>query len=160
MRRGFVCLLLVVCLLAGCVDGYPEGIKISCKDLTLTIPGDFIDLSGEDIGDGEFLYGRNTLIFTGLAEDKSTLQEMTLDEYTGFVISGNKRTCTPTVFGDGYLFSYEAAVDGAPYTYTIATGEGTSNFWILEFYCPSEDLAENQPEIDMILSGLQFQKNS
>ena len=160
MRRGFVCLLVVLCLLTGCADGYPEGIKIQCKDLQLTIPGDFIDLSGEGIGDGDFLYGRNTLVFTGLAEDKSTLQEMTLDEYTGYVISGNQLTCTPTVFGDGYLFSYEATVADVPYTYTIATGEGADNFWILEFYCPSADLPQNQPEIDIILTGLQFQKNS
>ena len=160
MRRGFVCLLVVLCLLTGCADGYPEGIKIQCKDLQLTLPGDFIDLSDEGIGDGEFLYGRNTLVFTGLAEDKNGLQEMTLDEYTGYVISGNELTCSPIVCGDGYLFSYEATIGEIPYTYTIATGEGASNFWILQFYCPSADLAENQPEIDIILSGLQFQKNS
>ncbi len=156
MRRGIVCLLVVFCLLTGCADGYPEGIKIACKDLQVTIPGDFIDLSNEDIGDGDFLYGRNTLIFTGLAEDKTTLQEMTLDEYTAYVINGNQLTCTPTVYGSGYLFSYEANVGDTPYTYTIVTGEGTDNFWILQFYCPSEDLAENQPEIDMILSALEF----
>ncbi len=160
MRRGIVCLLVVLCLLTGCADAYPEGIKLQCKDLQLTIPGDFIDLSGEGIGDGEFLYGRNRLIFTGLAEDKTTLQEMTLDEYTGFVISGNQLTCTPTVYGDGYLFSYEATVDGEAYTYTIATAEGADNFWILEFYCPSRDLEENRGEIDIILQGLEFQKNS
>ena len=160
MRRGFVCLLVVLCLLTGCADGYPEGIKIQCKDIQLTLPGDFIDLSDEGIGDGDFLYGRNTLIFTGFAEEKATLQEMTLDEYTGYVISGNKLTCTPTVYGDGYLFSYEATVDGAPYTYVTATGEGINNFWTFQFYCPSEDLEENKAEIDIILQGLEFQKNS
>ncbi len=160
MRRGVVCLLVVFCLLTGCADGYPEGINLQCKDLHFTIPGDFIDLSNEGIGDGEFLYGRNRLIFTGLAENKDALQEMTLETYTDYVISGNELTCTPTVCGDGYLFSYEAKVGDVPYTYTIATAEGASNFWILEFYCPTEDLSENQPEIDMILSGLQFQKNS
>lgn len=160
MRRGLLCLLVALCLLTGCADGYPEGIKIECKDLILTIPGDFIDLSEEGIGDGEFLYGRNRLIFTGLAEDKSTLQEMTLDTYTSYVITGNELTCTPTVWGSGYLFSYEATVGNVPYTYTVATAEGTDNFWILQFYCPSEDLSENQPEIDIILSALELQKNS
>lgn len=160
MRRGLLCLLVALCLLTGCANGYPEGIKIECKDLILTIPGDFIDLSEEGIGDGEFLYGRNRLIFTGLAEDKSTLQEMTLDTYTSYVITGNELTCTPTVWGSGYLFSYEATVGNVPYTYTVATAEGTDNFWILQFYCPSEDLSENQPEIDIILSALELQKSS
>ena len=156
MRRGMICLLVVVCLLTGCADGYPEGATIQCKDLTFTIPGDFIDLSGERIGDGDFLYGRNTLIFTGFAEDKATLKKMTLDEYTAYVISGNKLSCSPTVFGDGYLFSYTATIDGAPYTYTIVTREGTTHFWIFQFYCPTADLSQNQPEIDMILASLQF----
>ena len=46
-------------------------------------------------------------------------------------------------------------IDNTPYTYTTATVEGKNNFWILQFYCPSADLAANQPEIDIILQSIQ-----
>ena len=158
MKGKWTAVLLVVlaiCLLTGC-DQYPLGNTVICKDLQLTVPGDFMDLSAESYAlDADFMYGWNTLVCKGLAEDKSQLQEMSLDGYTALVISGNGRSCTPQPCGDGYMFSYEAAIGDASYTYTIATYEGPSNFWILQFYCPSEDLEKNQPEINMILESIQ-----
>ena len=40
------------------------------------------------------------------------------------------------------------------YTYTAATFEADTYFWILQFYGPTADLQENQPEIDIILESL------
>ena len=150
-----LCLLLPVSLLAGCGDDFPEGKTLTYSDMQLTLPGDFIDLSAEGIdADADFLYGRKTLIVKGAAEDKSKLQEMTLEEYTSAVIAGNRLQCTPQAFGKGYQFTYETAVGDEKYTYVTATFEGNSNFWLFQFYCPTADLQENQPEIDMILSGI------
>ena len=149
-RRIFAC-LLVVLMLAGCSD--PVGKAVTHKDLTLILPADFIELTGDDNAD--FLYGRHSLVFQGLAESKESLETMTLQAYTDRVISANKKTATPKASGDGYIFTYEAQVDGAIYSYTVATYEGQENFWILQFFCPKEDLAENQPEIDIILEGIQ-----
>ena len=157
---GCFCLVLAVflalgCLLTGC-DDYPTGRSVTHKDLTLILPGDFLDLSGEETArDAEFLYGRYTLVFKGLAESKESLQEMTLETYTSYVISGNRLTCSPAAFGDGYLFTYEAKIGDTVYSYTVATYETPANFWILQFYCPKDKLAENQPEIDIILQGIQ-----
>ena len=156
--RIFACLLVILCLLSGC-DNYPEGRSVTHKDLTLILPGDFLDLSGESYAEGaDSFYGRNRLVLKGLSESKSALQKMTLAEYTAHVISGNGLTCTPTASGDGYLFTYEAPVGDTVYTYTTATYEGQENFWILQFYCPKDTLSENQPEIDIILEGIQPQK--
>ncbi len=157
MKRFTACLLVAVCLLTGCTnDAYPEGMSIACKDLLLTVPGDFLDLSGESYAqDADFLFGHDTLVFRGMAECKDDLKEMTLAEYTAYVISGNELSCTPEACGNGYLFSYEAPIADTVYTYTTATFEGDSYFWILQFYCPSENLAENEPEIDIILEGVQ-----
>ena len=153
-RRLCVCLLVLVCLLGGCTD--PVGRAVTHKDLTLILPGDFLDLSGETAADGaDFLYGRYTLVFKGLAESKSNLRDMTLTEYTAYVISCNQLSCAPAPFGDGYLFTYEANVGDTVYSYTVATYEARENFWILQFYCPKDTLAENQPEIDIILEGIQ-----
>jgi hypothetical protein len=157
---GYLCLVLAVCLLAaclltGCGDSYPDGKPLTFTDMQLTLPGDFIDLSGEDIdADADFLYGRKTLIVKGAAEDKSKLQEMTLEQYTSLVISGNNLQVSPVSNGKGYGFTYEKAVGEELYTYVTATFEGNTNFWIFQFYCPTADLQENQPEIDMILSGI------
>ena len=153
-RRVFVCLLALVCVLSGCSD--PVGKAIDHKDITLILPADFLDLSGESYAvDADFLYGRNSLVFKGLSENKAALQKMTLAQYTGYVISGNGLSCSPVVFGDGYLFTYEAPIGDTVYSYTTATYEGQENFWIFQFYCPKVDLAENQPEIDIILEGIQ-----
>ena len=151
-RRIFVC-LLVVFLLAGCSD--PVGYGVTHKDLTLILPADFIALENADGAD--FLYGRHSLVFKGLAESKESLQAMTLQEYTDFVISGNKKDAVPKESGAGYIFTYEANVGEEVYSYTVATYEGQENFWILQFYCPKDTLAENQPEIDIILEGIQPQ---
>ena len=156
---AFVSILVAMCLLGGCADNYPEGQTVTYGDLQITLPGDFIDLSAESYAeDAEFLYGRNTLILKAMAEKKDTLQKMTLDAYTSLVIKGNQLTCVPEVFRDGYLFSYETMVGNENYTYTTAVFEGQTNFWLLQFYCPSVNLSENQPEIDIILSAVQLQK--
>ena len=148
-------LMMGVCLLAGCGDTYPEGKILTFPDMQLTLPGDFIDLSQEGIdADADFLYGRKTLIVKGAAEEKAKLQEMTLEEYTALVISGNQLQCTPQAYGKGYQFTYETAVGEENYTYITATFEGKTNFWLFQLYCPTAELAENQPEIDMILSGI------
>ncbi len=148
-------LLMVCCLLTGCDDGYPEGKTLTFSDLQLTLPGDFIDLSGENIGaDADFIYGRKTLIVTGAAEDKTKLQKMTLEEYTSLVISGNQLQTSPQSLGMGYQFSYERLVGVEKYTYITVTFEGKDNFWLFQFYCPTADLQEYRPEIDIILSGI------
>ena len=161
---GYFCLVVAVCLLAaclltGCGDSYPEGKILTFSDMQLTLPGDFVDLSNEGIeADADFIYGRKTLIVTGAAEDKTKLQEMTLEEYTSLVISGNRLEVTPVASGKGYLFTYEKTVGGQLYTYVTMTQEGKNNFWLFQFYGPTEDLQENQPEIDMILSGITPEK--
>ena len=150
-----LCLLLTVSVLTGCGKEFPEGKILQFGDMALTLPGDFIDLSGEGIdADADFLYGRKTLVVKGAAELKSQLQEMTLEEYTALVISGNKLEVTPIAFGKGYTFTYEKTVGGESYTYVTATFEGNTNFWLFQLYGPTKDLQENQPEIDMILSGI------
>lgn len=155
---AFVSVVVAVCLLGGCADNYPQGQTVVYEDLQITLPGDFIDLSKEAYAeDANFLYGRNTLILKAMAEKKTSLQEMTLDGYTSLVIKGNELTCAPEAFRDGYLFSYETPVGNENYTYVTAVFEGEINFWLLQFYCPSANLTENQPEMDMILSAVQLQ---
>lgn len=156
-RRLIVCVLVLVCLLTGCTDKdkYPVGITLDLQDISVTLPGDFSDLSGESYAeDADFMYGRKTLVVMGLSEKKEGLKVKNLVEYTDSVIRGNNLSCTAVPNGNGYLFTYEKPLDNTTYTYTVATFEGEINFWILQFYCPKENLRENQPEIDIILESL------
>ena len=160
-RRLIVCVLVLACLLSGCLDKekYPDGLRKEFDDIIVTLPGDFADLSGEEVAkDADFMYGRKTLVVMGLSEKKADLQGITLAQYTQKVIQGNGLSCSATPAGDGYLFTYEKTLGETPYTYTIATYEGINNFWILQFYGPTENLQENQPEIDIILEGIQPKK--
>ena len=106
-------------------------------------------------GEPDFVYGRYSLVFQGLSESKESLEEMTLRAYTDRVISANQKKTTPQASGAGFIFTYEADVDNTVYSYTVATYETQENFWILQFFCPKEDLTENQPEINIILEGIQ-----
>lgn len=155
MKRLALLLIAAVLLLGGCSD--PVGMPLACKDIQLTIPADFIDLSGEDYAkNSDFYFGRKTLIFHGLSEYKAIfLEEMSLEEYTAHVIEANELTCSAEANGSGYLFSYEAPIGDTTYTYITATYEGADYFWILQFYCPTANLAENQAEIQIILESLQ-----
>ncbi len=156
-RRIFAVLLAVVCLLAGCGNSelYPEGMNITCKDLEMTIPGDFVDLSAEESAkDADFMYGWKTLVYMGLSQPKADLPNTTLSQYTNRVIQDNQLPCTPIPTGNGYLFVYQKLLDDTDYTYTVATFETAENFWILQFYGPSADSPEHQPEIDIILASL------
>ena len=158
MRRHVIAVILaVVFLFAGCGNSalYPEGMNITCKDLALTVPGDFADLSAEESAkDADFMYGRKTLVFMGLSQPKAELPGMTLSQYTNRVIEDNQVPCIAVPTGGGYLFTYEKTLGDTVYIYTVATYETTENFWILQFYGPAENLQENQPEIDIILESI------
>ena len=151
-RRILACILVILCLLTGCSSD-PEGRAVTHKDLILILPADFLELAGE--GTEDFLYGRHSLVFKGLSESKAGMQDLTLAGYTDRVIQANEKTATAQASGAGYLFTYEAPVGDTVYAYTVATFEGRENFWILQFYCPKDKLEENQPEINVILEGIQ-----
>jgi len=146
-------ILAIICLLGGCSS--PEDKSVICQDLTFTLPTVFLNLSEEAYAkDADFLYGRDKLAVMGLAEKKSVLKKMTLEEYTGYVISGNKLSCTPVKTQAGYQFTYETAVDGVRYTYTSATVETAEHFWIVQCYCPSGDAAGYRDMMEEILGSL------
>ena len=149
-----LCLTMLICLLGGCSS--PAGKPITCKDLTLKLPGEFYDFSGESYAkEADFFYGRDKLIVMGMAEEKTILKKMTLEEYTELVIQGNKLQCVPRRLSNGYCFTYETPTsDGTYYIYTVATFESGTRFWILQLYCPSDDYPERQKMIVEILESV------
>ena len=153
-RTAFLlCLMTIICLLGGCSS--PAGKPIACKDLTLNLPGEFFDLSGESYAkEADFFYGLDKLIVMGMAEEKTLLKKMTIEEYTDLVITGNGLTCIPRQLSNGYCFTYEAAVGEDTYIYTTAIFESGTRFWILQCYCPSEEYESKHDLIVEILESV------
>lgn len=146
-------LVIALCLLGGCA--HSANTEIICGDISLTLPGAFMDLSKESYGaETDFLYGRGSLIVLGLSEKKESLNQMTLEQYTQLLIAENKRTCTPEKRNGGYCFTYEASVGEQMYTYVTATFEDQENFWIVQCYCPREDYGNTQTAIAAILAQI------
>lgn len=152
MRR-ILCVIAIVCLLGGCASR-ADGVY-TCKDLTLSLPGDFEDLSEEPYGqDTDFLLGQDKLIIMGLAEKKTDLPQLSLKDYTDLVLQGNNLTCKAQETANGYLFSYEAPVDGEVYAYEAVTLESSDHFWVIQCYCPAEHYRMLEPLIAGILANV------
>ncbi len=152
MRR-ILCVIAIVCLLGGCAS-QPDNVY-TCKDLTLTLPGVFEDLSGEPYGkDADFLLGQDKLSVMGLAEKKADLPGLSLKDYTALVLQGNGLTCKAQEMGSGYLFSYEAPVEEEIYTYETVTLETGNYFWVIQCYCPADHYRMLEPLIAGILANV------
>ena len=124
-------------------------------DLQMNVPDEFHNMSDQEFAkDADFLFGWDTLIVKGMAEKKSDLRTMTLEEYTQLLITGNALNCSATVGGNGYRFVYRAAVGERSYTYFSATYEGKENFWSVQCYCPSEDFAKHQAAMEELLNSV------
>ena len=152
--RTAVCFLLILCLL-GCSAA--KDTQITCKELTLTLPEIYLDLSAESYAEeADFLYGRGRLIVMGLGEAKSELKTATLDGYTALVLKAHALTCSPERTGNGYRFSYDAPVGDPVYSYVTATYESSAHFWVIQCYCPAEYLETYAQEISTILDSVRL----
>lgn len=152
MRR-ILCVIAIVCLLGGCASRADA--VYTCKDLTLSLPGDFEDLSEEPYGqDTDFLLGQDKLIIMGLAEQKTTLKEMDLKTYTALVIQGNHLDCQAETIDGRYRFTYEAPVEDTLYTYEAITLETDKHFWVIQCYCPADHYRMLEPLIEGILANV------
>ena len=155
MKRCTAVCLLVILFLFGC--SAPKDSQVSCKDLTLTLPEAYLDLSGEPYAeDTDFLYGRDQLIVLGLGEKKSDLDIYTLDAYTAQVLNGNALACALETVGNSYRFTYEAPVGDTRYSYVTGTYESPEYFWVVQCYCPTQYLETYRQEISAILDSVKI----
>ncbi len=153
MKRLFA-ILATVLLILGTLSGCSREV-FTCGDLQMDMPREFVQLTQSTDGENrDFLYGRDTLIVKGMAEKKSGLKKMTLEEYTDLMITGNELECSATVAGNGYRFVYQAKVGEGSYTYFSGTFEGKENFWSIQCYCPSEDFAMYLSDMEALLNSV------
>ena len=161
--KKLLCVVLAICLCLGlCACGQKEVAQVShtFKDLTISLPENFIDLSDEAYATGlEFLQGLDPIAVNGLREEKSVFAsyglELDLERYAKLVVMANNLSVQPQEIDGVLTFTYEATTDGVSYTYVVTVWETESAFWTVQAYCPTADYAKVQDQMWEILKSVQ-----
>lgn len=154
MKKYLIVFLLLSLCLTAC--GNDAAMVPHTHDgLTISIPEDFIDLSGEEFaGTLNFVYGLDPIAVNGLMEPKSTFEacglELDAQRYGEFVIMANKVTAELVEKDDILTFTY--ASNG--YTYVVTVWETEDAFWTVQAYCPTEDFKASEKDMWKILSSV------
>ena len=164
--RKFAAWILVLMLLAGTLTGcgnHPLGLSpqvLQCADLTITLPGHFLDLGDKDYARGlPFVYGFGDTAVMGLKEPRSVLDpylgESSTAAYAKLFLEVNKLN-VPVEENDGLtLFRYTQQTQGVQISYLCAAYMGKENYWIVQTYCASEDMDKLESDFLEILRSVQ-----
>ena len=149
-----IALLLCASLLCGCSlmpDMLPP-IEVKAGDLTMTLPGYFENMVGDDMADQAgnfFLYQYSEIMITGLRDDYSVFEEVpTLEEYAqGLITMSSGQISSQVEIIDGMVtFTYRQLENSESYTYITAVFAGTEAFWMVTAGCKTVnfDLAKDK----------------
>ncbi len=140
--------VLLLTLFAGCKGAAPK--QFSQDGFTLELTEVYLDYT-EDDGERPFFYGNTKMGVVGLREYKSDMDEiypdMTLEQYAQLASQLNE-VDSEIAEKDGVpYFSYEADVDGEPYSYLGTFYETEDSFWLVQVYCKSADYADMESRL-------------
>ena len=153
--KKFILLLVVLSLcLAGC-GAEETSAPHAVQDLTIRIPTDYIDLSGEAFAEGlDFFYGKDPIIINGLRETKETFMayglELDLQTYGELLMESNNVSSQLTQKDNIWNFSYTSG----DFTYVVTLWETEEAFWTVQAYCPTADYDSIKDDIWEILSSV------
>lgn len=153
--KKLIILALILCVcLSGCAHEAADP-SYAFEDLSIQIPEDYINLTGEDFAQGlQFVFGKDPIALNGLREEKATFAayglQLDLEDYGNLLRKANnvqgelKRT-------DGiWNFSYDAK----GFTYVVTLWETEEAFWTVQSYCPTENYSEVKDQMWKILSSV------
>ena len=152
MKKVFLLLLIVSLCVSGC-SAKENTAPHNHEDLTIRIPTDYIDLSGEEYAqDLTFIYGLAPVTVSGLRDDKSmfTAFDLDLNGYGRLVLELNNLGSELTEKDGIPTFTYEAN----RYTYLVTFWETESAYWTVQAYCPTADYDSVSDDIWEILSSV------
>lgn len=154
MKKAAV-LLLVLCLgIAGC--GKESAlVPRTHGDLTIGIPGDYLDLSEESFAEGlDFIYGLDPIAVNGLREPKETFTayglELDLERYGDLLLKSNQVDAGLSRQEELLYFTYTA--NG--YTYLVTLWETDTAFWTVQAYCPADHFRRAEDTMWRILRSV------
>ena len=154
MRKLILLLLALSLCLTACGEK-TETASHSYEDLTIQIPTDYIELTGEDFAEGlDFVFGCDPIALNGLREEKATFAAyglaMDLQRYGELIRLSNNVSGDITQRDGIWTFSYESG----GFTYVVTLWETQDAFWTVQAYCPTKNFSEVQKDIWTILSSV------
>ena len=136
--RVLLCVLLVVCTLAGC-SAAPK--TFTFQELSITVPGELKDVSSKsEFYQYTFTLDSDEMAVFGNREPAGQLNAsgMTLEDYAELIHTANGFSFIPTQrAGHDYLYSYnEATADGTAFKYLIGYFQDGDIFWLIQVAVP------------------------
>ena len=153
--KKFILLLVVLSLcLSGC-GAKETSAPHAFQDLTLRIPTDYIDLSGEAFAEGlDFVFALDPVTINGLREAKETFTayglELDLQTYGELLMESNHVRSQLDQKNGIWHFSYTSG----DFTYVVTLWETEEAFWTVQAYCPTADYDSVSDDIWEILSSV------
>lgn len=151
-----IALLAVLCLIfCGCAK---EDQVVTVQELTITVPGDYIDCSMEDYAASyTMVYGSKTGAVMALKELRSTFAEygmenMSVMEYAELLKEGYQLD-TALVESNGMVsFTFENQGN----TYLAGAFATEDAFWLIQAGCPSGNFNSQKETLQKILNSVTF----
>ena len=157
-----LCAFLALCLLfCGC-NASPREQTVTCGELVLTLPASYIDLSDQEYAKGfPLVYGFENEAVLALSESRATLEayypDINAEKYAMLFVETNALDSQVGKLGELVTFTYAADAEEAALTYLCGVFMSEENFWCVQFYCPTEDFADNQERFMGYLQKIQVQ---
>ena len=159
-RIRLLALLAAVCLIfCGCAV---EDQIVTADELTITVPGDYIDCSAEDYAAGYTLvYGSKNGAVMVLKESRAAFEEyglsdMTAQDYVQLLKEGYQLNLV-TEEADGMVtFKFENEGN----TYLAGVFASDNAFWMIQAGCPTADFADQEETFRGILDSVSFKPNN
>jgi hypothetical protein len=153
--RKLILLLLVFALCFTACGAKETTAPHTYDDLTIRIPTEYVELTGEDFAAGlDFIFGLDPIAINGLREEKATFEayglSLDLESYGSFVILANNVSATLEQKDGIHTFSYESG----GFTYVTTIWETEDAFWTVQAYCPTENYAKAKKDMWNILSSV------
>ena len=149
MKRRITKLLslcLMACLMLTACGGTTKTTEFSCDGLTMTVPADYRQMTGEEVQAYTFALTNNKTILMGLREEKAIFRsfgmELTLDDYMQIIREANQQEMTVDTYNGQYMIKFESVVEGNRFKYLASVYESEDAFWLIQFGCPESDFED------------------
>ena len=154
MKKIILLLVVLSLCLSGC-RAKETSAPHTCQELTIRIPTDYIDLSGESFAEGlDFVFGLDPVAINGLREAKETFAayglELDLQTYGELLMESNNVSSQLDQKDGIWHFSYTSG----DFTYVVTLWETEEAFWTVQAYCPTADYDSVKDNIWEILSSV------
>lgn len=162
MKRSFAALLLLAMMLGFAACGGTNGSNtqtVTVQDLTVTLPGRYINLSHNEYADGtQLLYGYGTAVVMADREERAGFEadypDLNAYGYANMFVITNDLVSTVENRDGLVTFRYEKTVNDRSFTYVCGVYRGKTHFWTVQAYCPTADLTSLESEFMAILKSV------